>query len=112
MKTKLYLLLGVICSFGSYSCQKNMRDSVQDISAELLARRVSEHRPPKCLTNGTIDTIQKGFGFTEGPAVDKHGNVFFTDQPNDRIYKWHAATGKVTLFLQGTGRSNGMEFDR
>jgi gluconolactonase len=26
-----------------------------------------------------LDTLGKGFGFTEGPAVDKHGNVFFTD---------------------------------
>ena len=25
------------------------------------------------------------FKFTEGPAVDAEGNVFFTDQPNDRI---------------------------
>ena len=62
--------------------------------------------------HGRVDTIQKGFSFTEGPAVDRHGNVFFTDQPNDRIYKWRAETGKVTLFLQGTGRANGMAFDR
>ena len=103
MRTKFYLLLGVICSFGYLSCVKNMRNSGKD---------GFENKNPKSLTNGTVDTIQKGFGFTEGPAVDKHGNVFFTDQPNDRIYKWNAATGKLTLFLQGTGRSNGMEFDR
>jgi len=28
------------------------------------------------------------FSFTEGPAADKAGNVYFTDQPNDRIMKW------------------------
>jgi gluconolactonase len=56
--------------------------------------------------------LATGFGFTEGPAVDRHGNVFFTDQPNDRIYRWDAGTGAVTLFLQGTGRANGMAFDR
>jgi len=38
--------------------------------------------------------------------------VFFTDQPNDRIYRWDAGTGEITLFLQGTGRANGMAFDR
>src|SRR5262249_14247697 len=27
------------------------------------------------------------FVFTEGPAVDADGNVYFTDQPNDRILK-------------------------
>ena len=30
--------------------------------------------------------VKTGFGFTEGPAVAKDGRVYFTDQPNDRIY--------------------------
>jgi gluconolactonase len=66
--------------------------------------------PPETL--GPVSTIQTGFGFTEGPAVDGQGNVFFTDQPNDKIYKWEALTGTVTTFLEGTGRSNGMAFDQ
>ena len=61
--------------------------------------------------HGELTPIKNGFGFTEGPAVDKDGNVFFTDQPNDRIYKWSAKKGRVSLFLEGTGRSNGMAFD-
>jgi len=50
--------------------------------------------------------------FTEGPAVDGSGNVYFTDQPNDRILKWTAETGKVETFMQPAGRSNGLYFDR
>ena len=61
---------------------------------------------------GQLVSLAEGFSFTEGPAADRHGNVFFTDQPNDRIYRWDAGTGKVTLFLEGTGRANGMIFDR
>lgn len=53
-----------------------------------------------------------GYKFTEGPAVDSQGNIYFTDQPNDRILKWSAATQKVETFLQPAGRSNGLEFDR
>lgn len=49
--------------------------------------------------------------FTEGPAADAKGNVYFTDQPNDRILKWDHATGEVTTFLQPAGRSNGLYFD-
>lgn len=56
--------------------------------------------------------ISNKYSFTEGPAVDKKGNVFFSDQPNDKIYKWNAATGEVTVFLDSTGRSNGMIFDK
>ncbi|MGB2821198.1 MAG: SMP-30/gluconolactonase/LRE family protein [Phycisphaerae bacterium] len=51
------------------------------------------------------------FKFTEGPAVDANGNVFFTDQPNDRIMKW-SVEGKLSTFLKPCGRSNGLYFDR
>ena len=61
---------------------------------------------------GELRTLAEGFSFTEGPAADRHGNVYFTDQPNDRIYRWDAGSRKVTLFLEGTGRANGMTFDR
>jgi gluconolactonase len=45
--------------------------------------------------HGQLVTLAKGFAFTEGPAADRHGNVFFTDQPNDRIWRWDAGHGKV-----------------
>jgi len=48
--------------------------------------------------------------FTEGPACDAQGNVYFTDQPNDRILKW-STDGKVSVFMQPCGRSNGLCFD-
>jgi gluconolactonase len=47
--------------------------------------------------------------FTEGPAFDAEGNVFFTDQPNDRILKIDLE-GKISTFLKPAGRSNGMFF--
>jgi len=58
-----------------------------------------------------VELLAGGFKFTEGPAVDKAGNVYFTDQPNDRILMW-STDGKLTTFLQGSGRSNGLSFDR
>lgn len=51
-----------------------------------------------------------GFSFTEGPTADLQGNVFFTDQPNDRIHLWNAQTGEVSVFLEPSGRSNGLFF--
>ena len=38
----------------------------------------------------TLELVASDYEFTEGPAVDHEGNVFFTDQPNDRILKWSA----------------------
>jgi gluconolactonase len=54
--------------------------------------------------------ISDQFAFTEGPAVDKDGNVYFTDQPRDQIWKYDL-DGKLSLFMEKTGRSNGMYFD-
>ena len=58
-----------------------------------------------------VEKLADGFLFTEGPAVDKEGNVFFTDQPNDRILKW-SVDGELSVFLDKTGRANGMYFDK
>jgi gluconolactonase len=57
-----------------------------------------------------VQKLADGFRFTEGPAVDANGNVFFTDQPNDRIMKW-SVEGKLSTFLKPCGRSNGLYFD-
>jgi gluconolactonase len=51
-----------------------------------------------------------GLSFGEGPASDTAGNVYFTDQPNDRILRW-GLDGRLSTFLQPAGRSNGLCFD-
>src|SRR3954469_19477839 len=57
-----------------------------------------------------LTLIDSSFSFTEGPATDKNGNIFFTDQPNNNIWEYDV-NGKLSLFMQGTKRSNGMYFD-
>jgi len=59
-----------------------------------------------------LEKLGGGYAFTEGPAVDKDGNVFFTDQPNDRIVKWSAADGTFSDWLKPAGRANGTYFDK
>jgi gluconolactonase len=57
-----------------------------------------------------VEKLADGFSFTEGPAVDKKGNVYFTDQPNDRIMIW-SVDGELSEF-GSFGRANGLYFDR
>lgn len=57
-----------------------------------------------------LKKLADGFSFTEGPSADSKGNIYFTDQPNDRIMIW-SITGELSTFMQPTGRSNGLAFD-
>jgi gluconolactonase len=57
-----------------------------------------------------LELLAEGFSFTEGCASDAAGNVYFTDQPNDRIHIW-SVDGKLSTYIQGSGRANGMSFD-
>jgi gluconolactonase len=59
----------------------------------------------------TLQKLAGDFAFTEGPASDREGNVFFTDQPNNRILKW-SVDGKLSTFMQPCGRANGLSFDK
>ncbi len=58
----------------------------------------------------TIERLADGFAFTEGPACDKEGHVYFTDIPNNRIHKW-SLDGELTTFRENTGGANGLYFD-
>jgi gluconolactonase len=62
-------------------------------------------------TDAKVKKLAGVFEFTEGPAVDARGNVFFTDQPNNRIHKW-SVDGKLSVFHEKPGRSNGLYFDK
>lgn len=60
--------------------------------------------------NAHLEKLAGGFVFTEGPAADARGDIYFTDQPNDRIMKW-SVDGKLSTFMHPCGRSNGLCFD-
>jgi gluconolactonase len=49
--------------------------------------------------------------FTEGPAVDEQGNVYFSDILNSRILK-RSADGSVNVFREPSHRTNGQTFDQ
>jgi len=87
---KLNLLSFVILGLGFISCNSQK---------ELIKDR----QKPQLISNE--------FEFTEGPAPDAEGNVYFTDQPNNRIHKWSVKDGSVSVFIEDAGRANGLYFD-
>jgi len=56
-----------------------------------------------------LERVKGRFGFTEGPAADEAGNLYFTDQPNDRIMRLNL-DGSLEVFMKPSGRANGMNF--
>jgi gluconolactonase len=76
----------------------------------LCAAHVRAAESQTIAPDATLQKLAGDFAFTEGPACDGEGNVFFTDQPNDRILKW-SIEGKLSTFKQPCGRANGLSFD-
>ncbi len=50
--------------------------------------------------------VGEGYKFTEGPAANARGEVFFNDIPNQRTHKIDA-DGKISVLLEGSERANG-----
>jgi len=57
-----------------------------------------------------VEKLAGGFTFTEGPAADEGGNIYFSDIPNNRIHKW-SLDGKLSTFREDSGGANGLFFD-
>ena len=53
--------------------------------------------------------VGEGYKFTEGPAADQQGRVYFTDVSGDRIHRVEL-DGKVTVFVEGAGNPSGLRF--
>lgn len=98
LKTVLLVCLTLQACIGKQGSSKNKQESNQE-------------KLPLIMDGEELTLVADNFKFTEGPAVDAKGNVFFTDQPNDRIMKWDASTNSISLYMQPAGRSNGLYFD-
>lgn len=81
-------------------------------TVHLAVSRVSAQDMPlsEVLVEGQgWELVAEGYRFTEGPAADREGNLYFTDVPNSRIWRVDRS-GKVTLFAENTARTNGLFF--
>ncbi|MCY2938033.1 MAG: SMP-30/gluconolactonase/LRE family protein [Planctomycetota bacterium] len=56
---------------------------------------------------GPVKKVAGGFAFTEGPASDGKGNLYFSDIPNGRIHRLDA-DGKISIFRSQSNKSNGL----
>jgi gluconolactonase len=92
--TMRYLFIGMLAIAGRVAAQAPAFDSGSVVAEGAIQPQL----------------VSRQFAFTEGAAVDKAGNVFFTDQPNNKIWEY-TLDGELMLFMDSAGRSNGMYFD-
>lgn len=74
--------------------------------------QASGAEPSQLVAEGAkVEKLAGGFQFTEGPASDAEGNVYFSDIPNNRIHRW-SVDGQLSTFRENSGGANGLYFDR
>ncbi len=108
---RIYFLILAFPAVGLLLSQSSLKSpNFESSNGEHALQFSDSGHIPQTVSDDTPHLVSHQFTFTEGPAVDKLGNIFFTDQPNDRIWEYDTS-GHLHLFLQGCGRSNGMYFD-
>ncbi len=85
------------------------RDYPAPIAATSPARKSRQPVMGVLLPEEGWQLVGEGYKFTEGPAANDKGEVFFTDIPNNRIHKI-SLDGKVSVFKEETGGANGLMF--
>lgn len=58
-----------------------------------------------------VQKLADGFAFTEGPACDANGDIYFTDIPSNRVLKWNVADRKLTTVREQSNGANGLYVD-
>ena len=76
----------------------------------LFATTTTALAQPVTAPDADLKLLSKEYSFTEGPIADGNGDVYFTDQPNDRIVKYSFADQELTDWMKPAGRSNGLYF--
>jgi gluconolactonase len=80
------------------------------LAAALIVSTAAVFAESVVTSGAKLEKLAGDFKFTEGPTCDPHGNLFFVDQPNDRIMEW-STDGNLSTFLHPSGYANGMMFD-
>lgn len=61
------------------------------------------------ITGADWELVADGYRFTEGPAVNARGEIYFTDVANSKIYKI-GLDNKVSEYVSDSKRANGQAF--
>ena len=101
----LLMVALVACGHTPQAESKSAPQALEPTSTSLATASVTRSLPPTF----DLTPIPGSYQFTEGPAVDANGNVYFSDISAGKIYKW-SPDGSVSIFLEGLNKPNGLMF--
>jgi gluconolactonase len=81
----------------------------KDWPAPIKAGAGSQQMKEVLLPGEDWKLVAEGYKFTEGPAVNAKGEVFYNDVPNSKTYKI-ALDGKISVFLEDSKKGDGQAF--
>lgn len=93
------LILTLLLPISLWNWSTSTKEYLQDGESKIIA------------DNAKPVLISDQFKFTEGPAVNKNGDIFFTDIVEGKIWKY-STEGELSLFMDKSGHSDGMYFDK
>lgn len=102
---KLHIVLILLCCYSVLSAQETAKNKTITTN-----HNQNSNANAGLFDQGNLKLIASNFSFTEGCSPNEQGDVFFTDQPNDKIWKYSVA-GELSVFLDQSGRANGTYFD-
>ncbi len=116
MKLRIgFISLSVVLALGltGVAKEKPAKDKAakEEVAKEKPAKKEAAKGKSLVAAGAQVKKVVNDFQFTEGPAGDAAGNVYFTDIPNNRIIKW-SLDGTPTVFLDNSGGANGLYFDK
>lgn len=91
----------------------NARRFLIVVTVVLVGAGICSAQDTSLIADGAeVEKLAGGFRFTEGPASDANGDVYFSDIPNNRIHKWDVKAKKLSTFREESGGSNGLFLDK
>ena len=107
------------CNNRKHFLQKACTTAIYVVASMALASSQSASHPDhydKLNTDeylGEFEVITRIYDeqvFTEGPAVDRMGNVYFTNIRVSKILKWDPLENNLSVFRTGSNSANGLRF--
>ena len=92
-------------------CADSMRWLWKDWPAPIRKGQGSQQMKDLLLPGEGWQLVGEGYTFTEGPAANIKGEVFFNDIPNRKTWKV-GLDGTLSVFVEDSKKANGMAFAR